>query len=359
MKSRKIAILNFYYSISNYGAVLQAYALEKYLLELGYDAYTLNYRNFSKRPDLFLQMMLQYWFQRNCFSRFRKKWLRLTNPVYFLECQLNWAKWDFDTFIVGSDQVWRQNINSRFLSAYYLPFLSGTEKRIAYAVSFGKDVWEAKPHITKAAKCEVEKFKAISVREFSGVGICRDIFGVEAEHVLDPTLLVGRNYFDTIIGTDSSDRPKNKIVYYKLDPDGDFNRCLEYLSEQLSRPVKNIYYSEIKEALSGKQYVYFEVEEWLREIRDAEFVVTDSFHCICFCLLFEKQFIYFPNTERGLTRLESLLGLLGLRERIYGSMEDYQSRKDWKEVIDYDVVNAILESEREKSALFLKNTLES
>lgn len=362
MKSRKIAILNFYYTISNYGAVLQAYALEKYLLALGYDAYTLNFRNFSRRPDMFLRMILRFWFQSNSFSRFRKKWLRLTHPAYFWMWQLNGAKWDFDTFIVGSDQVWRLNAKARFLSAYYLPFLSGSEKRIAYAVSFGQNFWEAKTNVclTDAARNEVEKFNSLSVRESSGVRICQEIFGVEAEHVLDPTLLAGREYFDTVIGAgyDARDGDEN-IVYYKLDVDGDFDQCLGYLSEKLMRPVKNIYYSKIKRSLTGKQYIYFEVEDWLREIRDAEFVITDSFHCICFCLLFEKQFVYFPNAERGLTRLESLLGLLGLKERIYYSLEDLQSRRGWEDTINYNAVNKILAFERKKSALFLKNALEA
>jgi hypothetical protein len=359
MRSKKIGILNFYYSNKNYGAVLQAYALQYYLRNLGYDAKTLNFRNFPRRPDRILRTALITFVFSNPFKRFRRKWLRLSTPNYLWAAQLNKAILDFDTFIVGSDQVWRANPVTRFRhTAYFLSFVPKIKKRIAYAASFGIDHWAVsiKAPYTEIVKQEMKHFNSISVRESTGIDICKDVFGVKATQVLDPTLLVDRSCFDSIIGNDKK-KSVCGIVYYKLDVDTDFDITISHLSHELNAVATNIYYSSMKTILGEKLFSYYEVHEWLQKIRDAELVVTDSFHCICFCILFEKEFIYYPNKKRGMTRLESLLGLLGLTERIFISSEDLKNRNDWTRPIDYLIVNNILDLERSKSDLFLKNAL--
>jgi len=362
MISKKIGILNYYYSNENYGAVLQAYAIQDYLINLGYNVQILNFRNFPRRPDRAIVTAIKSFIISNPFERFRKKWIKLSTPNYFWYSQLNNAFLDFDTFIVGSDQVWRASFGNSVAhfphTAYYLSFVPENKKRIAYGVSFGLDHWDVGLNIafTAIAKREIEKFNSISVRESSGITICKDIFGVEATQVLDPTLLVGRSYFDRIIDNDIKDS-LGGIIYYKLDTDTDFDASIRFLSNELKIAATNIYYSSVKTVLNEKIFSFYEVNDWLREIRDAELVVTDSFHCICFCILFEKKFIYYPNKKRGMARLESLLGLIGLTDRIFVSSEEIRNTNIWNQSIDYVKVNNILDTERSISAHFLKKAL--
>jgi len=361
MKSKKIGIINYYYSNENYGAVLQAYALQDYLINLGYDTKIINFRNFSRWPHRALLTALKTFIFSNPFERFRRKWLKLT-PNYFWASQLDKALPDFDTFIVGSDQVWRVffgNSVARFPhTTFFLSFVPKGKKRIAYGASFGVDYWDVGVNIsyTDIVKQEIKKFTAISVRESSGIAICKDVFGVEAIQVLDPTLLVGRTYFEQIIGNNNR-KSKGGIIYYKLDTDTDFDATIGFLKHDLETFATNIYYLSVKSVLSKNVFSFYEVDDWLREIRDAELVVTDSFHCVCFCILFEKKFIYYPNKVRGMARLESLLGLLGLKDRIFVSSEDVKNRNIWKQPIDYANVNNILNIERIKSHVFLINAL--
>lgn len=201
---------------------------------------------------------------------------------------------------------------------------------------------------------EMKKFHAISVRESSGVQICDEIFDIYAEHVLDPTLAIGREFFDEIADEAKKlSTTMDKIVYYKLDSDNKFLDFLNFLESNLNTKSENIYRKKI-----GKKYYYNEVNEWLAKIRSSKLVVTDSFHCICFAILFEKEFLYVPNNNRGVTRLESLLSSLGLSNRIAkNDLKDFYIEY-CKNKIDYNKVNDILKNKREASISFLYNSLQ-
>jgi hypothetical protein len=358
MQSKKIGTLNLHFSNENYGAVLQAYALQTYLKNHGYEATIINFLNFPRTPHLIIITIIKS-ISQNPFRRFRKKWLYPITKPFFWSFQINYKKFDFDTYITGSDQVWRR-ASSMIISpptVYYLPFVPKHLKRIAYAVSFGIDEWGLKDAYTEKISQEVNKFDAVSVRELSGLEICREVFGLrDVIHTLDPVLLAGRSYFDKIINK-AENTQNNEIVYYKLDPDKDFNSMIEYLCLELQAPVKNIYYSFYKNILRWKIKKYYEVSDWLAGIRDARFVVTDSYHCVCFCILFEKQFICVPNQNRGVTRIVSLLNILGLSERLYASLDEIKNNSAWKSSIDYSKVRGALDLEREKSSSFLINAL--
>ena len=171
-----------------------------------------------------------------------------------------------------------------------------------YPASFGNDVWDENEGTTAMANEALGKFHAVSVRELSGVNIATEVFSVDAVHVLDPTLLIGRSFFEKIIKINSNQESVPTVVYYKLDIDSDFTAVINNVSNTLDCDAKNIYY---KPTSRGNEY--YPVEEWLGFIRDSRIVVTDSFHCICFAILFNKPFICYPNNKRGLARLESLL----------------------------------------------------
>ena len=363
MKSKKVGILNYYYSNENFGAVLQCYALQSYICDLGFDSYTIDFRNFPRRPDRALETFIKTYILQNPFEKFRKKWLKLSRRTYFWAFQLKGKFSDYEAFIVGSDQVWRATLGDQVLrfphAIYFLSFVPQGKKRIAYGVSFGTNKWDVgmNSFYTELVKTEVQKFDHISVRESSGINICNEIFECNAVKVLDPVLLVGRHYFDRIIGS-KPQSIKKEIIFYKLDINQTFEDMIDILSFQMKLPSRNIYYASAKKFLNKQFFSFIDVEEWLIKIRDGELIITDSYHCVCFCLLFEKQFIYFPNEKRGMDRLMDLLGLVGLLDRIYVSIDDLKTRHCWQDKIEYGSVNKILQLERAKSNSFLLHALE-
>jgi hypothetical protein len=286
------------------------------------------------------------------FEKFRSEWLPRTSRKYGTIGDLEQASFPYSHIIVGSDQVWRPGYTSNSAAVYFLEFAKPAVKRISYAASFGNDVWDEDEETTTMAIGALSKFYAVSVREISGVNIAADVFSVDAVHVLDPTLLMDCSFFEKIIKIDSIQKSVPAVVYYKLDIDSDFTAVINNVSNTLGCDSTNIYYKP-----TSKGNEYYPVEEWLGFIRDCKIVVTDSFHCICFAVLFNKPFICYPNNNRGLARLESLLGVLELTHLILKSSEQIPELILQANTIDYDEVNSKLADLRLHSAKFLINSL--
>lgn len=367
----KIGILNFQHSNHNYGAVLQAAALHEFITEniecqtehVNYIPCNESSTAFSKIKQSVKRWMVKFGYKKDkihhdyflnpcIFEKFRTEWLPRTSRQYSTIGDLEQADLPYSHIIVGSDQVWRPGYTSNSAAVYFLEFANPTVKRISYAASFGNDVWDENPEITTMAIGALGKFHAVSVRELSGVNIASDVFSVDAIHVLDPTLLIGRSFFDKIIKKKSIQKPVPAVVYYKLDIDSDFTAVINQVSNTLGCSSANIYYKP-----TSKGNEYYPVEEWLSFIRDSEIVVTDSFHCICFAILFNKPFICYPNNNRGLTRLESLLRGLNLKHLILKSTEQIPELILQANTINYDKVNSELADLRLHSANFLISSL--
>jgi len=369
---KKIGIVNYHYSNHNYGAVLQAAALHNYVNStLGLQAEHIDYKPPVTVPKWVVKLKnvingylmdlgvkekkITHDAFKNpyIFEEFRSEWLPRSKNCFHSFEVLNRTEFNYTHVIVGSDQVWRPSYTGKSSLVYFLAFLNKNVQKISYAASFGNDSWELPKDETQAIVDEVKTFKAISVRESSGVDICRNTFGIDAEHVLDPTLLVGRVFFDSIIGKESA-KCDSGIVYYKLDIDSKFEKYISDVSKKLALPSTNIYYSSY-----GRAHYYLKVEDWLKEIRDSQIVITDSFHCVCLAILFEKPFLYYPNDNRGVTRLESLLTLLDLQHHIYRDGMDLIELTHRLTMVDYESVKEKLLKLRKSSANFLTNALQS
>ena len=275
-------------------------------------------------------------------------------PVYqsFHDLEsLRLAGFNYSHVVVGSDQVWRPSYSTDSLLIYFLAFINEDIKKVSYAASFGNDYWDLGEEETQALILEMKKFEAVSVREKSGVEICKNIFSIDAAHVLDPTLLIGREFFDSIIGSGKTES-QGDIVFYKLDIGNEFEEFIGNISQQLGLSTKNIYYSS-----NGQTKTYYKVKDWLSYIKNSTLVVTDSFHCVCFAILFEKPFLYYPNESRGLTRLESLLTQLELGQHLY--RHDIDPIKLIPSIldVDYSLVNKKLDKLRAISSKFLSDSL--
>ena len=204
-----------------------------------------------------------------------------------------------DIVIVGSDQVWRPKYNY-IIEDMYLKFAEGLSiKRIAFAASFGVDNWEYTPKQTRECSKLAKKFDAISVREESGVKLCREHLGVDATLVLDPTLLLTKEDYLPICEEVPVCSEKYLAVYV-LDENAEVAATYENEAAARGLTVKK-FHADSNSTLT--------VPEWLAMFRDASYVVTDSFHGTVFSIIFGKDFKCIYNKSRGSARFESLLKL--------------------------------------------------
>lgn len=363
MKAKKVGLLNLQYSDFNYGALLQAAAIENVISKLGYDVKHINFKpqlpptspnNFrdcigwlarNALPIELLDFLKSFLAGSYPFFSFRKKALTLTKKVSSHNDMISLCE-KMDYVVVGSDQVWRTQYTSPFEMSFFLKGLPKSTARISYAASFGVDTWISHNR-TEEVTAELSKFKAVSVREDSGVTLCKNKFKVIAEHVLDPTLLVGREFFEKLLAGKSA--PDSGIAHYKLDMTDHFKSQLNALSRYFKCEITNIYFEQ-----AARKKKYRNVDEWLLSIKHANVVVSDSYHCICLAILFEKEFICVANSNRGLTRLTSLLSLLEINDRLFHEGVDLPNKLT---KIDYENVKEKMASLRSKSMNFIKNSL--
>lgn len=352
--------------IANYGGILQCLSLTFVLRKMGHEVTLIDIRPSLKPTRRFLLYVLaRLPFQniRGIRERFIKekqnketihKYInKYTKKIENIDEFKNESKkLVLDAMIVGSDQVWRYDyINNDMYSAYFLDFYDDEKcKKISYAASFGVDCWkhEDRRQLTKSL---LEQFDAISVREDTGVDICRDEFSIESvAHVLDPTML-DLSFYDDLLSANSSNHETGYLLKYILD----------------EKETAKVYSSIVKDNLgimSEKDIhgdnKYYTLAEWVQAFKNAEYVITDSFHGMVFSIIFNKNFIAIGNKSRGLSRFISLLTLVGLEERLVYP-ENITSSSTLSNVllknIDYLRVNKIVETWREKSLNYLVHSL--
>lgn len=372
----KIGILTLPLYI-NYGGILQAYALQEALRQGGHKAVLINRRNKKNPWHWYIIRFLMRLFQRTMLFLTGNKYdskitdaimragrskaelvdinafinlkIRRTLPVSDTKGMIRHIlRKRYDAIIVGSDQVWRQEYNP-YITDAFLPFLDAdsTVARISYAASFGTTDCDISPDILEECRSGLSRFRAISVRERSGIDIVRNRFNLNARLVIDPTLLHDRNFYARLIRQrDKSLRPG--LTTYILDDSPE--------KEQIIRSTMQSYgISRIKSLSLCRTDQYgrlTSVSEWLGSIAGAEMVVTDSFHGCVFSILFERPFIAIINAERGADRFLSLLEPLGLMDRIVGSPDNIPDT-----TIDYSEVNRRLDKLRSSSRQFLTDAL--
>lgn len=320
---------------TNYGGILQTYALQNILEQMGHEVVVFN------RPFISLKTR---WFE--VLKRIIKKLIG-KDVVIFKEIKynreaafLNEAVWNFrkkyihervidklseikecdvDCIIVGSDQVWRPiYFETQWHSGIkdaYLDFTKGWDiKRVAYAASFGVDQWEQNSTTTEACKNAAKMFDAISVREQMGVSLLKNNLGVDATHVLDPTFLLASDDYKNLFEIEKAPKSKGNLLVYILDPNKDKSKVVERIAIEKQLDTFCVNNTLVKESAPVDERKLPSVEAWLRGFYDAEFVITDSFHACVFSILFNKPFAVFANEKRGASRIVSLLKMFGLEK---------------------------------------------
>lgn len=351
---------------SNYGAVLQAYALLHYLQSLGHDAKVIDYRppymslshripprynHFGIRKLYLLSKLpgdMKGWRRHRAILPFYNQYISATDSQFVSVEQLQANPPDADMYIAGSDQIWNTLFQNGKDSAFYLDF--GLPKRkISYAASFateslvpGTEVFVAKG---------LSNFDAISVRESSGLEILKGL-GCEGRIVVDPVFLLSKNQWDQFDNL--------KIENERFILTYDFERRKSIIGRIAKRLAfasgcKIYSVSPFRHGYADKSFVNVGPDIFISLIKHAQCVICNSFHGIAFSMIYGKDF-FLVNRKDGLNvRMRDLLNRYGIGHRMIG---ENASDAQMLTVINYEAVNQQLERDIEESKQFLLHQIE-
>lgn len=342
----RIGLLTYHHS-ANYGAVMQSYATCRALKELGHEVEFLNFQQDEKRSN----SSIIFYFKIKAFDRFMTAFYPIETMILQSMDDLNAIASNYDCLVVGSDQVWNPEISKNKCLAYFLDFGGSDIRRISYASSFGISKWpEQYQNLLPSISASLRKFHGLSVREETGKYLLENLFNLSSQVVLDPTLL--HTDYNEITGNIVNN---DDVICYLLNRTKLQLEKTIKLSKSLGKTPKMI--STIRPTL-GFKYVYPpSIEDWIKYIAGANFVITDSFHGLAFSLIYNKQFIVIsPNNGKN-SRLKDLLKSVGLQDRYFDENDtilysELQNRK-----IDYDEVNSKLNILKDISWNYLRNAL--
>ena len=367
---KKIGIITFHRA-HNYGAVLQAYALQKVLsennevkiidfrnkaIENAYKLFKINKKNvFSIGKSLLGDIL---YFPRDkkrydCFNKFINANFHMTEKYNNYE-QLKKEFPKFDIYITGSDQVWNYEI-SQEVNAYTLNFGDSNIKKISYAASIGEDTFNQK-YINQFVD-NIKKLNFVSIRESQTRMYLENLIGREVAVTMDPTLLRTVEEWNNDLKDIKNIVSEKYIFAYVVEENEEFYKILNYLSEitgykiiHTGRRNKNVK-SVLKSAYTNGPF------EFVNLIKNAEYVVATSFHATVFSVLYHKKFWIVPHLKTG-GRVRSLLKKLNISNRAVTNFQEFK-KKDYDEQINYNKVDEILRLEREKSKKWLNNAIKN
>lgn len=365
---KKIGIVTFH-SAHNYGAMLQTVALQKTLDQ--YDTKIINYRNkniddeykvfkLKKSKNLFRvlkNLIGQVFYIKKSAERFEKfdefmnNKLNLTNAFYSEEDLKNNPP-NMDIYITGSDQVWNVDITKGLSEIYTLNFGGNNIRRIAYAASIGNDNISQN---TEEYKERISKIDYISVRENNAKQELSKYINKNVEVTLDPTLLIKREEWDNMLDSEPLKNEKY-ILCYAPKVDEEYLKIANYLSEMTGLKVVHFerrdknYNNVLMNAYTTGPL------DFVNLIKNAEYVVTTSFHAVVFSIIFNKRFFVIPHRKTG-SRVTNLIEKLDIENRMFYNFHDFKDI-DYKFNTNWEKAEKILEKEREKSITWLKNAIE-
>lgn len=371
----KVAILT-YPIHSNFGFLMQAYALQTFIKKLGHEPFTFYITPSKKKminkikqtvKDILYTMRgaegyraFRYWatkeqqeFMDSKTWDFVRNNIHLTSKIEDLSALYKFDINEYDAFIVGSDQVWRYAFLNR-ITTFYFDFLPDTKRRMSYAASFGISYLDYTKKDKATCKKLLEKFDILTVRESDGVKICTNDFGIDAIKVLDPVFLLDKNEYSGLAALGDFPIKGEFLFTYILDPNAEKNAFVLKIANERRLKIVNLLPEKFH--LKGPSHidtlVYPSVYDFLGAFKEADYVVTDSFHGTAFSIIFNKQFTVYSNKIRGNSRLISILQTFGIENRIFSDQHHYS------DVINYKRINHIISEQRSISSSILKEFLD-
>lgn len=358
----KIGILTFQNTI-NYGALLQGYALNKKINEIDNNCEIIQYqceaidkkeqpmefKNIKNIKDLIKFIMLKKSEENKLrkFKNFTQNYVSYSRKIYCRE-SIEQLSNDYDLFVVGSDQVWNLNITNGDYT-YFLDFEKNRQKKNSYAASFGYEHIPEK--YIENSKKYLNEFNNITVREQSGSLLVNELVSKDAPVVLDPTMLLTADEWYEISNVNA--RKEKYILVYFIHNKKETLKFARKLAKD--KGLKLVYINiSPKPAFGMENMRDASPEEFISLVKNAEYVITGSFHGTVFSINFNKQFFFEIDKNKGNynTRIKNIVGLLGLEDRAIIDPDRYTD-----DTIDYNVINPKLDKLRDDSIEHLKNII--
>jgi len=338
---------------SNYGSCLTYYALGCFLADLGKQIILVKLPTMSGAPwDPDTQISI----------RFLSKYFKVSADR--LPSSLQELNHFCDAFMLGSDQMWRVDTLRLVGYSFFLDFVDKDKKKIAFASSFGNEHFTDDKEIQATAADYLQRFDAISVRERSGVDVCKREFGVDAQQLLDPVFFCKKDVYNRIIDDVHDEIPKKYLLCYMLDPTPEKEQAAKEIAEHEGLEILTIlgmkeYVNAIKKWNTGTVLPKVTPEQFIYYIKNCSYLLTDSHHGTCFGIIFEKQYAALVNASRGATRFETVADALGLRDRLFYKPLDVCKSKRTYAPIDYNAVAECLAPEIERGKKWVLDALNS
>ncbi len=358
------------HEVYNHGASLQEFALLKHLQDLGHEAEAIAYK-----PD-YLNNQFKFWKvgnpryagnpvtkllyilaklperirdmkRKKNFDAFSRKYIPSGANIYRTNKELLENPPLADAYICGSDQIWNPIFPNGSDPSFYLNFAPENKVRLSYAASFATD--KLPDELREFMQSSIEKLDATSVRETSGLALLEDLGIEEGKQVLDPVFLLAGEYWKKeFVKPIEGDY----ILIYDFDSNEQIRRVARELASangwRIKTVNKNITYAHDNHWLEGPDY-------FLSLVAQARMVLTNSFHAVCFSLIFERQLYVFDRGENINTRMQDLLSLVGLeRLRISGNGDDSVEANP---IPDFEEIRNALRRHSDRSKAFLKHAL--
>lgn len=362
------------HAVPNYGSLLQSYATQKTIKKLGHTSKIIDYVRYDERSDKIADSLLKekkwnkniitrlifkiiqkpnFYIMYKKFDEFRKDFLVLTDEQYGNLEELKNNSPKADIYCSGSDQIWGKIGSDEYDEAYFLDFVEN-KKCISYASSFGKT--ELNEDLKKNLGKLLEKYQKILVREESAKDILKNIGVDNVEQVLDPTLLLDKEEWIELSNKSNKKIDKKYALVYQLHNSKEFDEYAKNFAKEKNIELYRISPSIHHITRSGK-LIYMPTQyDFLKYFDNAEYILTDSFHATAFSIIFNKKFIdILPPNKTG-TRIESILNLFGIKNRI---LKDYNDFDSIEEEINYEEVNQKLAIERSESIDLFKQAIEN
>lgn len=316
------------HAVANYGSLLQSYATQKTFEKLGLDAEFINYTRYDERANnlakthvkgkkwdknIFtrtLYTLIQTWnysHEYKAFEKYRKGFINETDTLYGSIEELIKNPPEADLYCTGSDQIWGKIGTSNYDSAYFLDFVKD-KKCISYAASFGKEKIDS--NLEENLPTLLEKYSYILVREDSAKNIVKRAGIDNVEQVLDPTFLLSKEEWENL----AEKKPKytNYVLVYQLHNNKKFNKYAKEFAKAHNKKLLRLTPSIYHKSRGGK-LIYLPTQyEFLSYFKNADYILTDSFHATVFSIMFNKKFKNISPGETS-TRITSILKLMRFR----------------------------------------------
>ncbi|CAH8286124.1 polysaccharide pyruvyl transferase [Mariniflexile fucanivorans] len=361
------------HEVYNYGASLQEYALLIYLKTLGHEAETIHYKPPYLSKHFKLNDINNEFFSKNIIFKLiyiilklPKRLINLKRKKKFDEFSLNHIKStktlyksnenlksnipSADAYICGSDQIWNSFFENGKDPAFYLDFVPDNKLKISYAASFAID--ELEQNIKAFVKEKVSRLNHISVRESSGKKILNELGITSVTQVLDPVFLLESETWSELINVDKESE-KYVFIY-----DFDSNPLIKIMAKKCKTEYgwKIITVNELIN-YADRNYFLEGPIKFLSLVKNAEFVISNSFHAVAFSIIFKKEFVVFNRHDKINTRMRDLLASIGQNQLLIQNEDMVKNHKFNN--IDFKYVQKCLDSLIETSTQFLKNALKT